>query len=191
MALEYNNNIFSFNGKMSRSAYIIYSLVITIIGFRFIYYPSIMALIQSSPQFNELISLLSQNPQNAWIIKELQYIPQSTTVILVIKYALMIPCRLIDIKRIRDIKGRTLSIFENLFVIVVFSLPYIDFFSTLFLSIMKPGDSVVKPELSEKARAHDLWEAKKENALVVGKKLFEEGKISRAEFEEIKNKYKK
>ena len=42
------------------------------------------------------------------------------------------PLRMIDIKRIRDIVDRNLTRMETTLVAVVFSIPFIDFFSTMF-----------------------------------------------------------
>ena len=183
--IAYNNNPFSYKGKLSRTAYIFTNLLINIIGFKFLYYPRIMQLLHSSSEYRELINQLAQTPDNAWLIERLKDSPK---VIPFVAFIFLIPFRIIDIKRVRDVVDRELKNFEALFLVIFFSLPYVDFFSTLHLSLLKPGKNTSPSDIAKEVRVKDLKEAHKENAVELNKRLFESGKISRAEFIERRKK---
>ena len=135
-SVEYNNNIFSIKGRLSRSAYIFQNLLINILGFRFLYYPSVVESfkqVKTNPDFHYLIQQLSMNPNIGFIVKALNQAPKQSFIIIVVKYLLIIPFRMIDIKRIKDLVDRELTTREIILVGVVFTLPYVDFFTTLGL----------------------------------------------------------
>lgn len=186
--LAYNNNPFSYKGKLSRTAYVFTNLVINLIGFKFLYYPGIMGALHVSPEFRGIVSQLAQDPENAWLVHQLKYVPEKMAYAVFIKFLFLIPFRIIDIKRLRDIMNRELKVAELVFTSAFFSLPYVDFFSTLILSILKPRKSPTKSNVVKEVRAKDLKEAHKENAIELNKRLFASGKISRAEFEERRKK---
>lgn len=186
--IAYNNNPFSYKGKLSRTAYIFSNLLLNLIGFNFLYYPGILAYLHSRPEFTTLLDQIAQNPENAWILPHLKYTPEVSALTIVIKLLFLVLFRIIDIKRMRDIRDQELRKIEVFFIAIFFSLPYVDFFSTLILSLLKPQKNSVQKDLVKEIRAKDLQEAKQESADELNTRLFKSGKISRAEF--IANKKK-
>ena len=185
--LEYNNSLFSPKGKLNRLFYALHNAFWFLIGFRYIYYPSILLAIQSSPNFPELIKLLSTSPQTKGLIPYLSATVGQSSLDLLLKYVFLLILRLVDIKRLRDIMGRNFSLMEQGVVIFIFSLPYVDFLSTVFL-VFLPANKFSKNETHEEIRKKDFSEAKKEQDLHDLKRLFESGKISRAEYESAMRK---
>lgn len=187
--LEYNNSLFSPSGKLNRVFYALHNAFWFLVGFRFIYYPALIMAVQSSPQFPQLVTLLSSNPQTkVWVPYITSSVGQSTLDI-VLKYLFILILRLVDIKRIRDIFNRNLSKLESAIVIVVLSLPYIDFLSTIVL-VLVPAKKFAKNELHAEIKGRDMHEARKESDLKDLKRMFEAGKISRAEYESALKKFR-
>ena len=189
----YNNNIFTLKGKLSRTAYIFQNLFINIIGFRFIHYPLLIESfyqIKRNPDYKFLIQQLSMNPNVAFIFKSLDQAPKQSILIIAIKYLLIIPFRMIDIKRIKDLVDRELSTSEIIIIAVVFTLPYVDFFTTLGLSIL-PAYYFAKKRSHNEIKNNDLKDAKNEEFLQLNQKLFQSGKISRAEFIKARDEHTK
>lgn len=127
---------------MSRVAYILLNAFINILGFRFIYYPALAAAfvtLQQDPNTRELIQFLSTTSLYGPIIQNLSTAAAPTFIITVIKFLFFIPLRIIDIKRVKDIYGRELSFTEIAVIAIILSLPYVDFFSTIALSIIPPN----------------------------------------------------
>lgn len=181
--VEYNNNIFSFKGKIGRVSYIIQNMIIHTIGFKYIYYPVIVESYRAyllQPESAEILRMLSTFPIYASIFETLASTPPISTSDIVIKYLFFIPLRLIDIKRIRDIVDSPLSAMKTFFYVIFLSLPFVDLIATIFLSVIPPK----KPthDLNPLSAEKDLVEAKVENEMNMYKKLFEEGKISQAEY---------
>ncbi len=192
-SVEYNNNIFSIKGRLSRSAYIFQNLLINILGFRFLYYPSVVESfkqVKTNPDFHYLIQQLSMNPNIGFIVKALNQAPKQSFIIIVVKYLLIIPFRMIDIKRIKDLVDRELTTREIILVGVVFTLPYVDFFTTLGLSIL-PALYYAKKGSLEEIKVSDLKDARNEEFLQLNKKLFESGKISRADYIKARDEHNK
>lgn len=191
--VEYNNNIFSLKGKLSRSGYIFQNLLINVLGFRFLYFPALVESfhkIKMQPDYKYLIQQLSMNPNIDFVIKALDQSPKQSFMIIAIKYLLIIPFRMIDIKRIKDLVDRELTTREIMIIGVVFTLPYVDFFTTLGLSIL-PALYYAKKRSLEKMKKNDLSEAQNEDFLQINKKLFESGKISRADYIKARNDHNK
>jgi uncharacterized membrane protein YhaH (DUF805 family) len=189
--LTYNNNIFSFHGRLGRLAYFLENCFINILGFKFIYYPAIVESfhqIQAEPSAHQLLEMLSTAPVYGPVIHALSApMAKETLLFIVVRYLFLIPLRMIDIKRMRDIMGRELTLFQTAAVAIGFSIPYVDFISTICLSVIRPN-KYAESEF-EKVADVNLKQAQKENEEALNKRLFEEGKISRAEF--LKNREKK
>ena len=191
--VEYNNNMFSLKGKLSRSAYIFQNLLINILGFRFLYYPALVESfhqVKMNPDYKYLIQQLSINPNIGFVIKTLSQAPKQSFIIIAIKYLLIIPFRMIDIKRIKDLVDRELTTPEIIIIGVVFTLPYVDFFTTLGLSIL-PAYYFANKRSIEEIKINDLKDARNEELIQLNKKLFESGKISRADYIKARNEYNK
>lgn len=185
--------MFSLKGKLSRSAYIFQNLFLNIIGFRFLYYPLIVESfyqMKMNPDYKYLIQQVSINPNVAWALNTFDQTSGPSLTVILIKYLFIIPFRMIDIKRIKDIIDRELSTNEMIFIAVVFTLPYVDFFTTLGLSIL-PAFYFAKKRSLEKINHNDLQEAKNEELLKNNQKLFDSGKISRADFLKTRKEYTK
>ena len=180
--LEYNNSLFSPKGKLNRLFYALHNSFWFLVGFRYIYYPTLLLAIQSSPNFATLINVFSSISQLKGLIPYLSATVEQSPLDLFLKYVFILILRLVDIKRLRDIMGRNLRLIEQAAVIFVFSLPYVDFLSTVFL-VFLPADKFSKNEIHEEIRKKDFSEAKREQDLHDLKRLFESGKISRAEYE--------
>ena len=179
--LKYNNSLFSTQGKLNRLFYILHNAFWNILGFRFVYYPAIIKELQSSSMFTLLTNAFSSNPNLAWIVPYLTAKPEHVLLYTIIGYLFLIPLRLVDIKRMRDILNRELSIIEQGALAVLFSLPYMDFLSTFFLSIIKPN-KYAKSKIEKEIKKVDLNTAQIEATHLRNKRLFESGKISRAEY---------
>lgn len=182
--VEYNNNIFSFQGRIGRISYIIQNAIINIIGFKFIYYPAMgesLRHMQSTADGAQLIKMLSASPINEYLFQYMAAAPKETTLSIMIKFLFLIPLRLIDIKRIRDIVDDSLSNAQTVFFALVLSLPYVDMIATVALSLITPN-RFAKDEFEKEVKQKDLNEARTEGSLAVYKKQFEDGKISRAEY---------
>ena len=140
---EYNNNIFSFNGRIGRVSYIIQNCVINTLAFRFIYYPAIVRafhVARQNPESLEIMRMLSDNSEMyASLFRTLGSAQKETASIIVIGYLFLIPLRLIDIKRVRDIVNDELSLFKTVAIAVLFSIPYVDLIATIFLSVIGPN----------------------------------------------------
>lgn len=192
-ALPYNNNIFSLNGRLSRSAYIFQNLFLNLIGFRFLYYPALVASfykLKMNPDYKFLIEQVSMNPNIGFAIKALDTAPKESIIIIIIKYLFIIPFRMIDIKRVKDLLDRELTSGEIITISVVFTLPYVDFFTTLGLSIL-PALYYAKKRSHQEIKINDLKEARNEEFLQLNQKLFESGKISRADYLKARDEHTK
>lgn len=182
--VPYNNNIFSFNGKIGRLSYILQNFIINSLGFKYIYYPAIVETYSSFlkyPESHQILSQLSMNPMYASFFESLAGSPRATTTDIVIKYLFLIPLRLIDIKRIRDIVDEKLSMAKTIFYAIFLSLPLVDLVATIFLSIIRPN-KFAKNEFDRVVKDSDLKEAKAESDLIMFKRMFDDGKISKAEY---------
>lgn len=190
-AVSYNNNIFSLNGKLSRFSYIFQNLFLNIIGFRFLYYPALLESfykIKINPDYKYLIEQISMNPNIGFFMKALDKAPKESLLIIIIKYLFIIPFRMIDIKRVKDLLDRELTTGEIITIFVIFTLPYVDFFTTLGLSIL-PAYYFAKKKSFQEIKVHDLKDARNEELLQLNQKLFESGKISRADYLKAREKY--
>lgn len=180
--IEYNNSLFSPKGKLNRLFYALHNAFWFLVGFRYIYYPSLLMAIQSSPDFPQLISLLSSSPQLKGLVPYLSSNFGTSFIDISLKYLFILILRIVDIKRIRDLVNRNLTMPENIAVVGILSLPYIDFLSTVVLVLM-PSNKFAKNELHAEIKKKDLHDARVEKTQAINQKLFEQGKISRAEFE--------
>lgn len=192
-AVSYNNNIFSFKGRLSRTAYIFQNLFLNIIGFRFLYYPALVEAfynLKMNPDYKFLIEQISMNPNVGFAIKALDQAPQASMLVIIIKYLFIIPFRIIDIKRVRDLVDRELTTIEIMAIAIVFTLPYVDFFTTLGLSIL-PALYFAKNRSLQEIKVNDLKDAKNEEFLKLNQKLFESGKISRADYLKARDEHTK
>ena len=187
--LEYNNSLFSPKGKLNRLFYALHNAFWFLVGFKFIYYPAIMLAIQSSPQFDELVTLLSSNAKTQALIPYLTVKVGQSGLDIFLKYVFILILRLVDIKRIRDIVGRNLTTVESAMAIFFLSLPYVDFLSTVVL-VLIPANKYAKNKLHEEVKSNDLKEARHEHEIERLKYQFKAGKISRAEFESALKKFK-
>jgi uncharacterized membrane protein YhaH (DUF805 family) len=191
--VEYNNNIFSFKGKIGRISYIIQNSIINIIGFKFIYYPAMgkaYHTMLTTPGGADLVQMLSEFSIYAALFKFMAAAPAETAISITLKYLFLIPLRLIDIKRIRDIMNDSLSTGKTFFFAVFLSIPYIDLLATVALSIIGPN-RYAKSEFEQEIKYKDLDEAREEGDLASVRKLFEEGKISRADYLKAREKNSK
>jgi uncharacterized membrane protein YhaH (DUF805 family) len=192
-AVPYNNNIFSLKGRLSRAAYITQNLIINIVGFRFLYYPQIVEAyykMKINPEYKYLIEQLGEAPHFAYAFKALDQAPKETMLVIIIKYLFIIPFRMIDIKRVKDIVDRELTSAEIWLIAIIFTLPYVDFFTTLGLSLI-PAFYYASKNKHKDIKATDLNEARNENFLQLNQKLFESGKISRADYIKARDEHTK
>lgn len=192
-AVQYNNNIFSLKGRLSRTAYITQNLIINIVGFRFLYYPQLVDAfykMKANPDYKYLIEQLSEAPHFAYAFKALDQAPKTTMLVIVIKYLFIIPFRMIDIKRMKDVVDRELTTVEMFLIAVFFTLPYVDFFTTLGLSLLPAFYYASKKNIKE-IKTHDLEDARNEKFLQLNQKLFESGKISRADYIKARDEHTK
>ena len=72
----------------------------------------------------------------------------------------------------------------------MFTLPYVDFFTTLGLSIL-PAFYYAKKRSYEEIKINDLKDARNEEFLKLNQKLFESGKISRADYLKARDEHSK
>ena len=192
-AVPYNNNIFSLKGRLSRAAYITQNLILNIVGFRFLYYPQIVESfykMKANPDYKYLIEQLDTAPHFAYLFKALDQAPKPTMLVIAIKYLFIIPFRMIDIKRMKDIVDRELTAVEMFLIAVVFTLPYVDFFTTLGLSLLPAFYFASKKNIKE-IKTSDLKDAQNEKFLQLNQKLFESGKISRADYIKARDEHTK
>lgn len=192
-AVQYNNNIFSLKGRLSRAAYITQNLLLNLVGFRFLYYPQLVESfykMKANPDYKYLIEQLNQAPHFAYAFKALDQAPKPTMLVIAIKYLFIIPFRMIDIKRVKDIVDRELTSAEIVLIAVIFTLPYVDFFTTLGLSIIPAFYYANKKNISN-VKASDLKDAQNEKFLQLNQKLFESGKISRADYIKARDEHTK
>lgn len=192
-AVPYNNNIFSLKGRLSRAAYITQNLLINIVGFRFLYYPQLVEAfykMKANPDYKFLIEQLREAPHFAYAFKALDQAPKETMFVIVIKYLFIIPFRMIDIKRMKDVVDRELTSVEMFLIAVIFTLPYVDFFTTLGLSLL-PAFYYANKKNIQNIKADDLKDARNEKFLQLNQKLFESGKISRADYIKARDEHTK
>jgi len=192
-AVAYNNNIFSLKGRLSRTAYIFQNLFLNIIGFRFLYYPALVESfyrLKMNPDYKFLIEQISMNPNVGFAIKALDTAPKESIIVILIKYLFIIPFRMIDIKRVRDLVDRELTTGEIIAIAVIFTVPYVDFFTTLGLSIL-PALYYAKNRSLQEIKVNDMKDAKNEEFLQLNQKLFESGKISRADYLKARDEHTK
>lgn len=191
--VRYNNNIFSYSGKLTRLAYIIQNSLVMIFAFRYIYFPYLHGTIldmQNNPHYSNTFEMIKHLPEYREFMTMLKAEANPSMSSIIIRYLVLIPLRIIDIKRIRDIVNRNLSVTETTIVAVVFSLPFVDLISTIFLAIIPPSKKVQNPFVKDIQKA-DLHSAQVEKYLQLNQKLFESGKISRADYIKARDKYKK
>lgn len=191
--VHYNNNIFAFRGRISRTAYIVQNFIINIIGFRFIYYPGLVegykTLIQH-PETREFISVLYRYPLYSSIFDHFASAAVDPTYIYIIGYLFIIPLRMIDIKRVRDIINDEISTLKTIVLFIVLSLPLVDLIATIVLAVV-PANRYAKRGLQDDVKQQDINEAKVEYDLAMYKRLFEDGKISKSEYLQAIEKNKK
>jgi len=162
--MEYQNGIFTFQGRINRLTYILQNILWNTLGIPFIYY-------------SELVTYANFNPSYA-------------TPFMLIRWFFFIPLRVIDLRRIRDILDRDLTISESIFIVVILSLPYVDFFTTIFLSSVKPF-YFAKSKFEGEIKKLDQDEANRERQILLNKQLFESGQISRSIYEARRDDLKK
>lgn len=192
-AVPYNNNIFSLKGRLSRAAYITQNLIINILGFRFLYYPQIVDAyykMKMNPDYKYLFEQLREAPHFAYAFRALDQAPKETMLVIVMKYLFIIPFRMIDIKRMKDIVDRELTSTEICLIAVIFTLPYVDFFTTLGLSLI-PAFYYATKKNHQEIKTADLQDARNEKFLQLNQKLFESGKISRADYIKARDEHTK
>lgn len=189
---RYNNNILSYNGKLSRLAYIIQNSLVMIFAFQYMYYPHLYGTIldlQSRPELASIFAVYKQFPQYHEFLASLKAAANPSLTDIIIRYLFLIPLRVIDIKRVRDIVNRNLTGVETTMVAVIFSLPFVDLLSTLFLAVI-PANKHAKNPLVKEIKQADMHSAQVEKYLQLNQKLFESGKISRADYLKARDKYK-
>ncbi len=162
--MEYQNGIFTYHGRINRLTYILQNILWNTLGIPFIYY-------------TELVAYANFNPSYA-------------TLFMIIRWFFFIPLRVIDLRRIRDILDRELTMPESVFIAVILSLPYVDFFTTIFLSSVRPF-YFAKSKFEGEIKKLDQSEADREKQLLLNKQQFEAGKISRAIYEARRDELKK
>lgn len=192
--VEYNNNIFSYKGKIARLSYFIQNSLIMIIAFKYMYYPYLYQTILDlthNPAMSQIMAVYKQLPQfNSWM-EELKAGANPPLSSIIIKYLFFIPLRVIDIKRMRDIVNRNLTMVETVMIAFFFSLPFVDLLATCFLVVIPSNKHAKNSALTREVKAQDMKEAQVERLLQQNQKLFEEGKISRADYIKTRDKYKK
>ncbi len=162
--MQYQNGIFTYSGRINRLTYILQNIMWNTLGVPFIYYPLFVAYANFNPSYS--------------------------TPFLIIRWFFYIPLRMIDLKRIRDIVDRELTTIETVIICVVFSIPYVDFLTSIFLSSIRPF-YFAKSKFEGDIKQNDKAEASIEAQLLKNKQLFEAGKISRAIYEANREKLKK
>lgn len=166
--MKYQNGLFEYQGRINRLTFILQNIFWNTLGIPFIYYPLLITYLDFDPKYANLF--------------------------LIIRWFFYIPLRSIDLRRIRDIVDRELSLTETIVIIITFSIPYVDFITSVFLSTIRPF-KYAKSKFEGEIRHHDLTEAQIEEKKLMNQKLFKNGKISRAAYlatlEEIKKETKK
>jgi hypothetical protein len=150
-----------------------------------------MAELQGHPDFSTLVDLLSSHSETSAIVPYLTHVPSTSLIFVILRYACLIPLRLVDFKRIRDLISRELSLIEKVVIAVVLSIPYVDFLSIIILTAL-PSRALEKQHLdkvNEMNSESNKKSAKLESFLLTNKRMFESGKISRAEYEKNRKKY--
>lgn len=191
-AVEYNNNPFTFKGRLGRLSYIFQNSILMILAFKFIYSPYLYGFItdmEKNPLYRASFDLLKSMPQYHEMMIDLKAMANPSFTAIIIRYLFLVPLRIIDIKRIRDIVNRNLNGMEITIVAIFFSLPFVDFITTLFL-VLIPANKFAKNKTINEIKKVDMKSAQDENFLQLNQRLFEAGKISRAEFEKARDNYK-
>jgi len=162
--MQYQNGLFAYNGRINRLTYILQNIMWNTLAAPFVYYPL-------------FVTYLNFNPSYAGMFE-------------IVRWFFYIPLRMIDLKRIRDIVDRELSLIETVLICGIFSIPYVDFLTSIFLSSIRPF-YFAKSKFEGEIKKNDKEEASIEAQLLKNKELFQAGKISRAIYEVNREKLKK
>lgn len=193
MSEELSTSFFSLTGKIGRVSYFFQNSVLMIFGFQYIYggyLSGALLSLQHTPVFKHSFEILKSSPIYEDFLRELNNPPKPDPSILFYKIAFLIALRFIDLKRVRDILNRKLSALETILIAVFFSVPFIDFFSTIMLVTLPPKKHSVENAPLIEAHAMDVRESQRERLLKQNEAMFKAGKISRADFELAREKYK-
>jgi hypothetical protein len=192
MSKELSTSLFSITGKTSRLSYFFQNSFLMLFGFQYIYAPyigDILKNIQHNPLFRNVFELLRADPTYADLLKELNTPAKITFSMIATRYAFILALRLVDLKRIRDIVNRQLSKIETILVIVIFSLPFVDLISTIFLMTLPPKKTAAISGFLRESHANNILEAQKERLIKRNQDLFDSGKISKVEYLKSLEKY--
>jgi hypothetical protein len=193
MREELSTSIFSITGKSGRLAYFFQNSLLMLFGFQYIYGPyigDVLKNLEHNPLFRNIFTLLRSDPHYANLIHDLSSAQKMTFSLIATRYAFIIALRIVDLKRLRDIVNRQLTKVEILFVFILFSLPFVDLITTIFLISMPAKKTPAISQFLKEAHTVNLHEAQKERLLKRNQELFETGKISKAEYIKALEKYK-
>ena len=192
MSEEVSSSFFSLTGKTGRVSYFFQNSIIMLFGFQYIY-GSYMAeaiiKMQHNPLLRDSFKLVQSLPGYGDILEDLNTPSKPDPSRLLIKFAFIIMLRIVDLKRIRDIVNRKLTIIETSLVSIFFSLPFVDIFSTVMLITLPAKKYSIENSGLKEAHALDVKMAQKEALMRKNKEMFEAGKISRADFERNRDRY--
>ncbi len=194
MSDELSTSFFSITGRTGRVAYFFQNSILMIFGFQYIYggyMSSAFLSLQHNPLFSNAFEILKTNPLYADFLRELNHPAEPDPSALYIKFAFIIALRIVDLKRVRDILSRKLSAIETILIAIFFSLPFVDFFSTIMLVTLPSKKHSKENAPLKEAHAIDVKEAQRERLLKQNEAMFKAGKISRADFERAREKYSK
>lgn len=184
MSEEPSSSFFSITGKTGRVSYFFQNSILMLFGFQYIYgsyLGEIILKLQHNPLFKNAFMLLQSDPLYSDMLQDLNRPPQAVSSNLMLKFAFLLALRIVDLKRVRDIVNRKLGALETALIVIVFSLPFVDLISTIFLVTLPPKKNSPNQLLSD-AHAVDKKQAHRERLIKMNKDLFESGKISKAEY---------
>lgn len=192
MSEEISSSFFSLTGKTGRVSYFFQNSIIMLFGFQYIYGSYLAEAIvkmQHNPLLKDSFKLIQTMPGYGEILEDLNTPVKPDPSKLLIKIAFIVLLRIVDLKRIRDIVNRKLSLLETSLISIFFSLPFVDIFSTIMLVTLPPKKYSLENAGLKEAHAVDVLMAEKESLMRKNKEMFEAGKISRADFEKNRDKY--
>lgn len=194
MSDDLSTSFFSINGKIGRISYFFQNSFIMLFAFQYIYGPYMSATIlkmQHNPLFKNSFALIETLPGYSEILQDLARPSKVDPSELIIRFGFIALLRMIDLKRVRDIIGRQLSLQESALIAIVFSIPFVDLLSTVMLMTLPSKKHSLKNSPLTEAHAIDVKMAQRERLLAQNTAQFKAGKISRADFEKNREKYSK
>lgn len=132
-------NFFSYKKPLRRLPYFFLNSILMFFAFRYLYYSylyDLIVMLEHNPKFTDAFYIIKSLPQYHESMATFKREASPTLMTTLIHFLFLIPLRIIDIKRIKDIFGRCLSTQEIIFISITFSLPFVDFLSTTALMLL-------------------------------------------------------